>query len=507
MPSDPIPSHQASSPENAKKGAKDKSKRTPPPSRGNAHRGRYSPAHTIQASRGAPASGFHSSHDGRLRQNRGGRLGQGSGMYPSHLPSYDPHPRGETFARGGRGRGRGSPRVFRSQSSVPHTGKRRGRGQPVDSDDDALWYMPGTVDEEDEDEKEHGGVDGMGKELRLGRRAMVTDISSEAGATTPTKVITSRGAIPSDRRIWLETSKFPMVPISPQANATAPYNLESDAIKTGTEGPTDLRRGGRKGKKSGKRKTRRKTRTKEEGLFDPDQGRGRGEGRGDRRGGRGFGRPGNQASSLIASTPNPPAITSGRPRLNVSAVHRTIEGLEECLRALGACPVQGSFSEEITYWKEQASFRQSLLEQYMTLLQSPGSASVDLLDKAWREGAHGLVDGVRKALRRHLRSSSQEEDKEREGIEGSLETPGEFFRSLLSTHLALSEEGFREVMEEAHAHQPNGCIGRLPWWKVLPALGDIARYRGMYGLASGGESERMRRWWISRAKAWYRLAM
>lgn len=248
--------------------------------------------------------------------------------------------------------------------------------------------MPGTADggEEELADGEAGEVDDMEPAIERGNGVKRNDKKVEVGGSPlPSKVITSRGIIPSDRRIWLETSKLPLYPVLTPASMPV-HDSEKHRGKLGDGGiqerrleDTDGKKGGRRGKRSGRggRGGRRVSqsgteghldtdalvmarRFKEEALFNPDDEKVGEDHRGKRgkRRGRGSGRVGDPIAPGLHNPSSPAIVAGGKPRLNVSAVHRTIEGLEERLRGLGPCPTQDSLSKELPYWKDQASIRQ-----------------------------------------------------------------------------------------------------------------------------------------------------
>lgn len=114
------------------------------------------------------------------------------------------------------------------------------------------------------------------------------------------------------------------------------------------------------------------------------------------------------------------------------------------------------------------------------LMQEPEQLVSSMVERIWKTTTYNLVGAVRRAVK-------------------DSPTP-ELYFSILSQHICAGEEFFEALMNTIKIR------GDPDWWKCTTMIGDLARYRGSYGLSSGGETEASRKWWLNKAKIWYLFA-
>ncbi|RKP11102.1 hypothetical protein THASP1DRAFT_27136 [Thamnocephalis sphaerospora] len=138
--------------------------------------------------------------------------------------------------------------------------------------------------------------------------------------------------------------------------------------------------------------------------------------------------------------------------------------------------------------------------------------------RMWKFGTYLLIDSLRRAMKHPLANATATSNDVT--TDAAVSGPADTLRRLLNEHISVSEEFYNslaitlqrspkqsaamavgEVNAERHDHVHIGV------YSCVTALGDLARYRGMFGLASGGEVDTLRRYWMKKARAWYRLAV
>lgn len=114
----------------------------------------------------------------------------------------------------------------------------------------------------------------------------------------------------------------------------------------------------------------------------------------------------------------------------------------------------------------------------------PSQITGSAVERFWKHSTYILVEALRRAIRL-----------------GNFEINSpKILLNILAEHIGIAEDFFNELMITMRDS------GDSDWWKCAVIVGDLARYRGSYHLSSGGESETSRRWWFSKARAWYLLS-
>jgi hypothetical protein len=164
----------------------------------------------------------------------------------------------------------------------------------------------------------------------------------------------------------------------------------------------------------------------------------------------------------------------------------------------------------------------SLLSHYKTLVdQDPTLSSLaNAQARMWKYGTYLLIDSLRRAIKHPsiIPTSTLSTGPKDILADTGASGPADTLRRLLNEHISVSEEFYnnltatlyctfmRDAKEETDPTATRPTM-RTIVYPCVTALGDLARYRGMFGLASGGEVDTLRRYWMKKARAWYRLAV
>ncbi|KAI9594710.1 hypothetical protein BDF19DRAFT_107222 [Syncephalis fuscata] len=170
-------------------------------------------------------------------------------------------------------------------------------------------------------------------------------------------------------------------------------------------------------------------------------------------------------------------------------------------------------SDTTEYWRNRLDLCQNLLNYYTQWAEI--HPTMDGLPNAygriWKFGVYQCMD----ALRRRIKYKTTLELNKmtianNEDSTGPNQTVTDNLRRLLNEHISMAEEFYQSALyrlsSSSSSSLPSRPLIEMGLWSCVMALGDLSRYRGMFGLASGGEVETLRRYWLKKSRAWYRWA-
>ncbi|KAI8057701.1 hypothetical protein BDF22DRAFT_5688 [Syncephalis plumigaleata] len=167
-------------------------------------------------------------------------------------------------------------------------------------------------------------------------------------------------------------------------------------------------------------------------------------------------------------------------------------------------------ADTVEYWRGRLDQCQSLLTCYTQWSKKYPTMDgiANAYGRIWKYGVYQCMD----ALRRRIKYKTQGvNDKEGKSTSSANQAITDNLRRLLNEHISMAEEFYQSTLSRLSAifmtMSPNdmaSSLVELGLWSCVMAMGDLSRYRGMFGLASGGEVDTLRRYWLKKSRAWYR---